>query len=54
MKILITVLFALLVSFTNAQNTTVTIEVQNIQPGKGSVIVNLYNSKETFLKLQLL
>ena len=51
MKSTIIVLSFLLASLlAQAQQTTVTIEVKNIQIGKGSVVVNLYDKEEHFFK----
>lgn len=36
--------------FARAQNTPVTIEVKNIQSGKGSVVVSLYDKEKDFFK----
>jgi uncharacterized protein (DUF2141 family) len=49
-SIILTISFLLASLFTNAQRTTVNIEVKNIQIGKGSVVVNLYDKEGSFFK----
>jgi uncharacterized protein (DUF2141 family) len=36
--------------FTNAQQLKMNVDVTNVQKGKGTVVLNVYNKKENFLK----
>ena len=37
-------------SFTSAQEIKINVEVANVQKGQGTVVLNVYNKKENFLK----
>ncbi|WP_166923393.1 DUF2141 domain-containing protein [Flavobacterium poyangense] len=37
-------------SFTSAQEVKMNVNVTNVQEGKGTVVLNVYNKKENFLK----
>lgn len=48
---ILTICFLLASALTKAQQIAITIEVQNIQIGKGIVVVNLYDKAENFFKI---
>ncbi|MBB6499337.1 DUF2141 domain-containing protein [Pedobacter cryoconitis] len=55
MKAFILIILSLCLSvITKAQSVKMTIEVKKVQPGKGTVVVNIYDKKEVFLKTSFL
>lgn len=55
MKTFILIILSLCLSvITKAQSVKMTIEVKKVQPGKGTVVVNIYDKKEGFLKTAFL
>lgn len=55
MKAFILIILSLCLSvITKAQSVKMTIEVKKVQPGKGTVVVNIYDKKEVFLKTAFL
>lgn len=55
MKAFILIILSLCLSvITKAQSVKMTIEVKKVQPGKGTVVVNIYDKKEGFLKTAFL